>query len=740
MNQARVDILLALRTQMQGNTAALTYLDQLEKGAKSTAASVDSEMDKLQGKLAKKFSASSIGFNIIKGFGLGSGFAIINHVADMVVEAWQSSAKYAKEVEERAEKIATAMQRTATAMTDAFRKNLSPADRLSSLQREEKLLSAKADQLEAQREQAQRGMAFVTESSKGDLKNGVVGGLSNFGTRVKSFEGEKFGSEDTGMGGRDFFEVMQKKADDAQLAAAGVREKIAGIRGEMSDLAKQIAEEKKRDDAEKGKTFTDELEQDVKRWEKALSERLKNEKEISDAENKFAHDRNESVARSTEAAKKLAVTDSLAAAIDKSNDALRDFDTQLGALEKNPFLTDIEKHAQRTALLEKENAAIAEQIRLLKQFAQDNPGVDPAAVRGQVRGLNDRGAKNSASIGAPDLSSMGVGANLEANIVGMENRLRTPAQGIADTITDTIGGAFSSIEQNISGLVMGTESWGSALQNIGQTITGTLINGIIKMFVTWIEQRALAGVANMLWSTEEGAADAAAKAPGAALTSISSYGIAAALGIAALVAAMAAFGGFRTGGFTDQGHSSEVKGVVHANEWVAPDWMVSDPHYGPQIAGLEAARQGIPGFSGGGFSGNFKSSFFDIFNPIKMFKSRWHATWHPIETTTPDAVPGKDYNSAELYAMMAAQGGGSKALSGMGFSDGGGAYSAALASQGGGGGGGGVAGGGSIGGPGGKPVQIVIVDSRDTDAYERAVADPRFNSYVQRVGRRDRGA
>lgn len=97
--------------------------------------------------------------------------------------------------------------------------------------------------------------------------------------------------------------------------------------------------------------------------------------------------------------------------------------------------------------------------------------------------------------------------------------------------------------------------------------------------------------------------DTIAKAPGAILSSISSWGVAAAVGVAAIVAAMAAFGGFADGGYTAKGAKMQPAGVVHAGEWVAPKWMVEDERIAPVIQALEAERQGSKGFATGGLVG-----------------------------------------------------------------------------------------------------------------------------------------
>lgn len=49
--------------------------------------------------------------------------------------------------------------------------------------------------------------------------------------------------------------------------------------------------------------------------------------------------------------------------------------------------------------------------------------------------------------------------------------------------------------------------------------------------------------------------------------------------------------GYRSGGFTDRGASNDVVGVVHANEWVASERLVSSPQARPMIDRLEYAQR-----------------------------------------------------------------------------------------------------------------------------------------------------
>lgn len=143
---------------------------------------------------------------------------------------------------------------------------------------------------------------------------------------------------------------------------------------------------------------------------------------------------------------------------------------------------------------------------------------------------------------------------MAAGWVALQNQIGTVSQNIASTFTNVVGGSISNISAGISGIIKGTTTWAQVLSNIGSSILDTVIDGIVKMFVAWIagdRAKTVAAQAN-------GAAEASAKAPGALMTSISSFGVAAAVGVAALLAAMAISGAFAEGGRPPSGRPALV--------------------------------------------------------------------------------------------------------------------------------------------------------------------------------------
>ncbi|MCZ7640018.1 MAG: hypothetical protein M5U12_30575 [Verrucomicrobia bacterium] len=177
--------------------------------------------------------------------------------------------------------------------------------------------------------------------------------------------------------------------------------------------------------------------------------------------------------------------------------------------------------ATRQLLIQQIRQAERDQASLGTDIAKQKSQGDPASIRDQL------------FVAADD----------------MARRIGTLAQQIARSFTSVVGSAIDGIAESMSGLIRGTMDWADALRNVAQTLGTAVVNAISRMFTEWLVGRAMMAVKNILFSQQEGAADAAAKAPGALLTSISSYGVAALVGTAALFAAIAAMSGaFAQGG------------------------------------------------------------------------------------------------------------------------------------------------------------------------------------------------
>lgn len=159
---------------------------------------------------------------------------------------------------------------------------------------------------------------------------------------------------------------------------------------------------------------------------------------------------------------------------------------------------------------------------------------------------------------------------------------------VVDSFTTQFGSAFED-------MIFNAESVGDAVQGMAQGMVRAVVNAIGQMIAQELAYQAILAlrgtVATAAAATEVaaiGATTAAATAatatttttqvaaatttaaawtPAAFMASIGSFGAAAAIGIAAVLA-VGALGGFRKGGYTGNGGLDDVAGVVHGKEFV----------------------------------------------------------------------------------------------------------------------------------------------------------------------------
>lgn len=253
--------------------------------------------------------------------------------------------------------------------------------------------------------------------------------------------------------------------------------------------------------------------------------------------------------------------------------------TERARVQNSFLLTNVQKRKQEIELLEREEKAtraIVEQLQEKARLAREAGNeAAAAAYDGQVGQYEDQarglGAQRAGIQAQADPES--IRQQMMATIIELDNQLGTTAQRIAGMFRDVVGSAIDGISTSIGGLIRGTMSWGQALSNIGTTIMDTVINAFARMIAEQIIKYTILDRVKEMFSAREKArhvSEAAAKAPNALLESITTWGIAAAIGGAAFLAAMALAGGFKEGGFTGFGDPNQVAGVVHKGEFVIP--------------------------------------------------------------------------------------------------------------------------------------------------------------------------
>jgi hypothetical protein len=166
----------------------------------------------------------------------------------------------------------------------------------------------------------------------------------------------------------------------------------------------------------------------------------------------------------------------------------------------------------------------------------------------------------------------------------LSREVGTVAQIVSRGFANVVRGSIDSVAEGIRGLLDLTMSWGEALRHIGVGVFNHIIDSIARMGAEFVVQHVI--MRGAVWAfhqfgmllkrteTTETISQEAAKTPilavNAGLASTSSYGAAALIGLATVVALIAALAAtsFATGGYTGDGGKYSPAGIVHRGEYV----------------------------------------------------------------------------------------------------------------------------------------------------------------------------
>lgn len=191
-----------------------------------------------------------------------------------------------------------------------------------------------------------------------------------------------------------------------------------------------------------------------------------------------------------------------------------------------------------------------------------------------------------------------VWGQVSARLTKLRNDLANVGAQLSNTLGNLAETGLTTVGNSITAMITKTQNWRQVFAQgvqgmIGELAQlGTKIVAHYAMLAGQMVANAVLGTTLKTKDTAETAAQAAtqtaALTPAAILKSIVTYGIAAAVGVAAFLAAMAITGSFDSGGYTGSGPRGGVAGVVHNREvvwseadvdrWGGPgvvDWMRS---------------------------------------------------------------------------------------------------------------------------------------------------------------------
>lgn len=247
----------------------------------------------------------------------------------------------------------------------------------------------------------------------------------------------------------------------------------------------------------------------------------------------------------------------------KQEIARADAEAKIRSIEKDPLLTNQQKDAQLTPLYQAQQAGNAAEIASLN--VRHAATADLAAqleIEKKIFDLKLQQVELQTKINAAQ-NAGSFRAQLSEMIVQLQN-VGTLAQQTAHIFEGVFHTAVSSISQGITGLIMGTKTWGQALRDVYNSIATEIVQAIVHAVVQMVLLAAITRLAKAAGlDTGGGKPDPATEVEwGAAamLRSIADLGpIAGPVAFFAEVGTAAAFGGaFADGGRPPTGRYSLV--------------------------------------------------------------------------------------------------------------------------------------------------------------------------------------
>lgn len=226
---------------------------------------------------------------------------------------------------------------------------------------------------------------------------------------------------------------------------------------------------------------------------------------------------------------------------------LLDVSQRRALVESDWRRTQQQKWPEIRRLLAEEASLMDERIARLRT-AQDleRDPKEKDAIGKRLAEASEQRARVTVDVERQGADPKSIADQMQVTMVQIQESIGTVAQSIARTFSSVVQSAIDGVAGSIRGLITATMSWGEALRNIGSSILNGVINAISKMFAEWIVGRLAAKAVEIAASAAEGTA----KAVPALMESIKSYGVAVALGMAAMAGILAATGAFAAGGET----------------------------------------------------------------------------------------------------------------------------------------------------------------------------------------------
>ncbi|EIP96877.1 hypothetical protein OpiT1DRAFT_01304 [Opitutaceae bacterium TAV1] len=233
-----------------------------------------------------------------------------------------------------------------------------------------------------------------------------------------------------------------------------------------------------------------------------------------------------------------------------------------GEVSRDESLTTNEKREKNVELLREELNARKKLRDVMNEWLDAAiTDTDRQLIMKRRDALDNEIADKAAEIGAASRPA-------ERGWTRFKNELNQMSEDF-DPMFDVVNAGFNSMSSGINDALMNAKSFGEGFETVLSSLGNGISQAIMQIISMKIAMETFKAIGLSSWL------------PGGWSGGYSSRG-------------------FSIGGPTGPGEKYKPAGVVHAGEWVAPQWMVKSPRVGPMISALEHMRVTRKGFAEGG--------------------------------------------------------------------------------------------------------------------------------------------
>lgn len=185
------------------------------------------------------------------------------------------------------------------------------------------------------------------------------------------------------------------------------------------------------------------------------------------------------------------------------------------------------------------------------------------------------GAKNKMNQLGPDPNSFT--QQWTAALARLQQNWQITWKTIGQSFTQIVTGFTNSISQNITGLIMQTETWRQALSNVAETLLTSVVGSIVQMATSWMANQLMMAIFGRTLQSGQAAAMVPIAegislvwAPAATMVTIATMGAAADAAPIEIMGAVLGTEGIASassGGYFS-GDPGKVRGVFHGGEYI----------------------------------------------------------------------------------------------------------------------------------------------------------------------------